>query len=321
MNRSDQRVKTIADWHKLFNRLQSGEQVDLRALRQACWRGIEKLRGRPLLIYAVQYPDNPDGAPVHIGLPDIDGFVDLIGGVDCAVKEVDVLIHSPGGDPTATERIVEVLRERFEKVSFLVPHSAYSAATLLALSGNEIILHPAASLGPIDPQINGIPSRSILRGFNRAKEILKNEGPESIPAYAPLIEKYSLELLELCEDAEALSKELASSWLNHFMFSKESGDNGDEEERIKDIVDFFAKYDEHKTHSRPLTYRKLQDLGLEIKLADGKLKDLLREGHILMQGFFSVTPFVKIFENSSSLSWGSLFQNQPNLPAPPADSG
>ena len=332
MDQPGQRVRTTEDWHNLLVGIRSGEKIDLKALRQDCWRRIEELRKRPLLVYAVQYPSNAhDGAPIHINLSDIDGFIDLTECTDSADEEVDVLIHSPGGDPTATERIVEVLRERFKKVCFLVPHSAYSAATLLALSGDEIVLHPAASLGPIDPQINGIPARSILRGFDRAKETLKSEGPEAIPAYAPLIEKHSLETLELCEDAEALSRELASNWLNEFMFSDERGKNGEHEENgeseenstkedcIVTIVDFFAKYDEHKTHARPLTYRKLQGLGLKIKLADDDLKGLLREGHILLQGFFSVTGFVKIFENSSNLSWGTIFQGEPNPESPPAD--
>lgn len=71
---------------------------------------------------------------------------------------------------------------------------------MLALSGNSIVLHSSAILGPIDPQINGVPARSIKRGFEKAKDRIAKEGPEALPAYIPLIEKYSLELLELCED-------------------------------------------------------------------------------------------------------------------------
>src|SRR5258706_219264 len=125
------------------------------------------------------------------------------------VRIGDVLIHSPGGSPEATERIVALLRSRFRAdVQFLVPHSAYSAATMLVLSGNQIILHPSATLGPIDPQVNGLPARSIRRGFDKIRELLRSEGPEALPAYLPLIEKHSIEILEICDDSLKLSKEL-----------------------------------------------------------------------------------------------------------------
>ena len=56
----------------------------------------------------------------------------------------------------AAERLVKILRSNFDEVNFLIPHSAYSAATMLALSGDSIVMHPSAVLGPIDPQVNGI---------------------------------------------------------------------------------------------------------------------------------------------------------------------
>src|SRR5690606_33670691 len=121
-----------------------------------------------------------------------------------------------GGSPEATERMVSLLRSRFDDVAFLIPHSAYSAATMLALSGNEIILHPSATLGPIDPQVTqpphvfNAPTRSIIRGFSRVRARLKKEGPEALPAYIPMIEKYSIHLLEQCSDFEKLSRELVT---------------------------------------------------------------------------------------------------------------
>jgi hypothetical protein len=68
-------------------------------------------------------------------------------------KEVDILVHSTGGDPLAAWKLMSMLRERFQKVFVLVPFMAFSAATLFALGADEIVMHPHASLGPIDPQI------------------------------------------------------------------------------------------------------------------------------------------------------------------------
>ncbi len=59
---------------------------------------------------------------------------------------------------------------------------------MLALSGNEIIMHPSAVLGPIDPQFNGTPARSIQRGFEKAKREIEREG-KLFQAYLPLLDK------------------------------------------------------------------------------------------------------------------------------------
>jgi ClpP class serine protease len=190
-------------------------------MRFNCYLEIETIRKRPLLIYASKFINALPNTPNFIDLSDIDGFTDLVQSLSGQGDSVDVLLHSPGGQPEATERIVHILRNRFNEVHFIVPHSAYSAATMLALSGDSITLHPSATLGLIDPQLNGIPARSIKRGFEKVKEIIKTEGPEALPAYIPLIEKYTLDLLEICEDSEKLSKELVSNWITKYMLKGE----------------------------------------------------------------------------------------------------
>jgi hypothetical protein len=46
-----------------------------------------------------------------------------------------------------------MLRERFAKIGALLPWAAYSAATLLVLGADEIVMHPFSNLGPVDPQM------------------------------------------------------------------------------------------------------------------------------------------------------------------------
>lgn len=267
-------------------------------MRYSVYREIEKLRGRPLLVYASDFLGQDDTTtPNAIDLQDVDGFTDLAGTVDST--EVDVLLHSPGGRPDATERIVYILRNHFDRVHFIIPHSAYSAATMLALSGDSITIHPSATLGPIDPQIGGIPARSIKRGFERVRDLLKTEGPEALPAYMPLIENYTLDLLELCDDSEKLSKELVTAWLTEYMFRGEK-----KKKQINDIVEYFTSYDKHLMHSRPLLYKKLADLNLKIDIAEKPLRKLIWEAYIMLNGFFNMTDFVKLYESASGLSYG-----------------
>lgn len=314
------KFKTTQDWNDFIGPILGSVKgitgAELFALRKVCYQEIEKLRGRPLLVYATKFLDGvPPGVPNQIDLPDVDGFTDLVNSVSSS-ESIDVLLHSPGGRPDATERIVEILRSKFKIVNFLIPHSAYSAATMLALSGNTIVLHPSAVLGPIDPQvlvptkeglIRFVPAKSILNGFAKAKAMIKKEGPESLPAYIPLIEKYSLDLFELCEDSEKLSKDLVSSWLLKYMFANEKH-SASLTRKIKKSVSFFSDYDTHRIHSRPLTTSKLNNFSLKIEVADNDLRDLMWETYILLNGFFNVSPFVKLYESAHGVSWGKQFQ-------------
>lgn len=275
-------------------------------MRFQCYKDIEEYRKRPLIVYASKFLDTLPNSPNSIDISDVDGFTDLAQALQ-SYHEVDVLLHSPGGRPDATERIVHILRSKFQQVHFLIPHSAYSAATMLALSGNSITLHPSATLGPIDPQLSGIPARSIKRGFEKVREIIKQEGPEALPAYIPLIEKYSIDLLELCEDSEKLSRSLASEWLLNFMLGGEPR----YEKQVEEAVDFFSDYDKHLLHSRPLLISKLKPFKLNIQQADVLLSQLLWEAYILLNGFFGLSNFVKLYESRHGISWGKQFHQSP----------
>ena len=301
--------KSTQDWHEFIgaNREKALTGHDLNDLRKSVYQEIEDLRGRPLLVYASKFISpvpREASSLITISLEDVDGFTDLVNSVDEKYRTVDVLIHSPGGSPDATERIVQILRDRFEEVHFLIPHSAYSAATMLALSGDTITLHRSATLGPIDPQLDGIPVRSITRGFEKAKKQIQKEGPESLPAYVPLIEKYSIHLLEMCEESEKLSRELVSNWLTKYMFKNDKR----RKPTIKKAVKYFSSYDKHRLHSRPLFLEKIQDLNLSISIADKQLELLIWEVYILLGGFFNISPFVKLYESNNGVSWGRQFQ-------------
>ncbi|MFB3889849.1 MAG: hypothetical protein ACE14S_10195 [Candidatus Bathyarchaeia archaeon] len=66
---------------------------------------------------------------------------------------VDLFIHSNGGDGTVPWRLVNLIREYCSVFNVLVPHNAFSAATLTALGADSIIMHPMGVLGPTDPMV------------------------------------------------------------------------------------------------------------------------------------------------------------------------
>src|SRR5690625_3325118 len=71
------------------------------------------------------------------------------------VENLDIFLSSSGGDPDAAFKIVKMCREHCsDKLSVIVPFMAKSAATLLAIGTDEIVMGAPSELGPIDPQIS-----------------------------------------------------------------------------------------------------------------------------------------------------------------------
>lgn len=69
------------------------------------------------------------------------------------VERIDLFIFSLGGDTIVPWRLVNLIREYCDTFSVLVPYKAHSAATLVALGADEIVMGPMGELSPIDPSI------------------------------------------------------------------------------------------------------------------------------------------------------------------------
>lgn len=67
------------------------------------------------------------------------------------VKKLDLFVYSRGGAVDVPWRIVSALRTASEEWNILVPFRANSAATLIALGADEIVMGRHGELGPIDP--------------------------------------------------------------------------------------------------------------------------------------------------------------------------
>ena len=139
--------------------------------RVAFYKKMEELRGgRPLIVYVTS---TRPGAPGIMASDAIAELLDQIEKLPEGAQAVDLLVVSNGGDPTVAWRAMSLLRERVDHVAVLVPQAAFSAATLLAMGADEIIMHPNGNLGPVDPQITvtkpGEPPRRFgyedLNGF------------------------------------------------------------------------------------------------------------------------------------------------------------
>lgn len=278
-------------------------EVNPFALRKETFLRIESVTGRPLICYVTRTHNVPQGMPAYIDDSDLTGFGDLTQSVQG--EAVDIFIVSNGGSVEATERIARLLRESFKMVRFIVPANAYSAATLVCFCGDEIVMDLLATLGPIDPQINGVPARAILRAFETIEKRLKDEGPRALTAYMPLISKYDLHILEICKSAQDLSEELARNWLSTYMLKC-----AEDDPRVTKSVGFFSNYDIHKSHGRSIDRKKARELGLRVTNVEETegLPGLVRSLYNQYELWFDRTPFYKVFENAWGINWGRQSQ-------------
>jgi ClpP class serine protease len=161
-----------------------GQAGQLDQYRREKIAAVEKVTQRPLIIYATACTTSGKPVPSEMLMLDVSdkiGFKTVTDSIEG--PNLDILIHSPGGYPDATESIVQQLRGKYSNIRFIVPSYAKSAATMLAMSGNE--MDRDAELGPIDPQMrtqNGTsPAESILEQFKKAQaELLGN--PAMLPS-------------------------------------------------------------------------------------------------------------------------------------------
>jgi len=68
-------------------------------------------------------------------------------------KRIDLFLYSRGGDVSVPWRIVSMIREFCDEFNVLIPYRAQSAATLISMGADNIIMGKKAELGPIDPTL------------------------------------------------------------------------------------------------------------------------------------------------------------------------
>jgi hypothetical protein len=222
---------------------------------------------RPMLIYAVDFFNAQKAAiagnDISIVISDKDGIVETTRKIPPG--PLDIIIHSPGGSLEATESIVDILRQKFTDIRFFIPNTAKSAATMWALSGDEVYLASSAELGPIDPQIisrndRGMISQSaaqaIIDQFEAAQKDL-SEHPNRLPAWIPILPMYGPSLYHDSKLAIKLSKEIVRGWLVEYMF-KGLPKKKDRINKAVRVVNYFANHKKFKSHGRKIGLTEIE---------------------------------------------------------------
>jgi ClpP class serine protease len=137
-------------------------------------------------------------------------------------RPIDLLLHTPGGLVLAAEQIAYALRDHPGKVTVIVPHYAMSGGTLLALAADEILMDPAAVLGPVDPQLGDLPAASIVRAVGKKPVdqvddrmlVMADVAEKAVRHMKEVVRHLLLRRLEP-QRAEALAEQLAGGHYTH----------------------------------------------------------------------------------------------------------
>jgi len=207
-------------------------------------------------------------------------FGAILGGVEYRVraaleqlptkrKKLAIVLQTGGGSIEVTERIVNVVRHHYPEVIFIIPDIALSAGTVLAMSGDAIMMDYFSCLGPIDPQVERegklVPALSYLEQFERL--VKKSAAGALTTAELALLNKLDLAELHSFEQAKALTAELLVAWLAKYKFKnwtvtatrKIPVTPQKREERARQIADALSDHQRWRSHGRGIPIRTLQD--------------------------------------------------------------
>jgi len=253
------------------------------------YRAIEEYRGRPLIVFATSTRPGVQAIIAPDALSEIVEQVREIGKAD----GVDILLHSHGGDSLTAWRIMSILRESYPKVAVLVPFAAFSAATVLSLGADEIVMHPFAALGPIDPQIQARTDKGDIHFAYEdvgafLKFIKENVGVTEQSYLTPIMDKlFSLAnplLIGAAQRASDLSSEIGERMLR--MHKKAEKDAARCKQIAKELNKSFF------SHGDAVSRRRATELGLPIAKSDPTLEGLIWKAYKGLEEFMQLlSPF------------------------------
>lgn len=183
---------------------------------------------------------------------------------------LSIVLATGGGSATAVERYVNIIRNFYDEVNFIVPDFAYSAGTIFCMSGDNIYMNYYSVLGPIDPQVMNKDRRWVpaLGYLDKINELIEKAHKGTLTNAEFLILKdFDLAELKGYEQAKELTIDLLKKWLVKYKFKnwtkkKTSGvpvTQEMKEKRAEEIADRLSDNKTWKSHGRPINIEILRD--------------------------------------------------------------
>tara|TARA_R110001592_G_scaffold17518_2_gene73822 strand:+ start:110858 stop:111727 length:870 start_codon:yes stop_codon:yes gene_type:complete len=223
-------------------------------------------------------------------------------------ERIFIVLTTGGGSAGVVERYVNILRNHYNEVNFVVPDYAYSAGTIFCMSGDSIHMDYFSVLGPIDPQVQNREGRLVaaLGYLDKINELLlKAQNNTLSQAEFMILKDFDLAELRGYEQAKDLTIDLLERWLVKFKFKNWNTHRTDvdklnsavtEEEKIaraKEIADHLSNNNKWKSHGRPINIEALKELRLEIDDYSNNLerRTLIRDYYELVSDYVASRRF------------------------------
>lgn len=180
-------------------------------------------------------------------------------------EDIELLLHTPGGDIDAADRLIHMIREKVGGAAFriVVPHLAKSAGTLMVLGADTVVMSDTSELGPIDPQVLIPDSTGALRwaaaqnyldAYKTHSEALRGD-PGDLPSEI-MFRKLDPVVHQRCIAAKKRSRSLAEDLLKRGMF-REGGNWTATAGRLIDTEEWQA-------HSQGISLHDATEIGLRV---------------------------------------------------------
>ncbi len=242
--------------------------------------------------------------------------------------KIDIFLQTPGGSGETVEEIVRILHKKTNHVSFVIAGEAKSAGTILALSGNEILMTETGSLGPIDAQVRL--GRSVISAFDYVEWVnsKRKEAGESgtlNPFDATIIAQITPGELSGVLHSLKFAEDLVVEWLPKYKFAEwEKTEQRQitvtpeiKEARAKEVVEQLINHARWRSHGRSI---KIEDLESLLKIQkiddDPTLADIVYRIHVVLRLLCDSTSIFKVFMTADSKIFRQATQANSPLPIP-----
>jgi hypothetical protein len=226
-------------------------------------------------------------APIANGL--VKPFRDIIENLkddDVGNDTLSIILNTPGGSVEVVEQLVNIIRQHYTEINFIIPDSAYSAGTIFCMSGDNIYMDYSSCLGPIDPQVevqgpNGqtqwVPALGYL---DKVNELIEKSAKGTLThAELVMLQKQDLAMLRRYEQAKELTIALLKNWLVKYKFKNwdmhqtypdklnQPVTQVEKTERAEEIAKLLSENSEWHSHGRSINIETLKTK-LRLKIED-----------------------------------------------------
>lgn len=274
-----------------------------------------------LMVYAGALSKSIPG--VSMGMEDYYTIFDIL--KKNTSTKLNFYIETPGGSGEACEEIVRFLRNKYTEISYIIAGEAKSAGTIMALSGDEILMTDSGSLGPIDAQVQI--GRCVQSAYdymdwvNKKRKQAKNNNKLN-PFDATMVAQISPGELNGVYNSLNFAKDLVVDWLPKYKFKnwnitdtkKRKVTPKMKKERARKIVAQLINHKKWRSHARSFKIQDLENIGLKIKRIDDDIdiSDLVYKIQMVIKLLFNSSTVYKIFAiENEKIFWHAAQVNNP----------